>query len=82
MLNFAASKPRVKGGTGPPVPPDPHLGNIGILVQRRICEKPWSCKNRFERDSFHYLNHLNPFLKEFLELLFVVMDHLTLNTYQ
>ena len=26
MLNFGASKPRVKGGAGPPGPPlDPHL---------------------------------------------------------
>ena len=30
MLNFGASKPRVKGGPGPPGPPlDPHLIIMG-----------------------------------------------------
>ena len=29
MLNFGASKPRVKGGPGPPGPPlDPHLSKL------------------------------------------------------
>ena len=29
MLNFGASKPRVKGGPGPPGPPlDPHLKEV------------------------------------------------------
>ena len=31
MLNFGASKPRVKGGPGPPGPPlDPHLNLVRL----------------------------------------------------
>ena len=43
MLNFGASKPRVKGGPGPPGPPlDPHLKtiylNLSIFVHTVISE--------------------------------------------
>ena len=35
MLNFGASKPRVKGGPGPPGPPlDPHLKGLQIADNR------------------------------------------------
>ena len=33
MLNFGASKPRVKGGPGPPGPPlDPHLALRQLII--------------------------------------------------
>ena len=40
MLNFGASKPRVKGGLGPGAPLDPHLGWVCVWYPSMPCRFP------------------------------------------
>ena len=50
MLNFGASKPRVRGGPGPPgPPPDPHL------VKANNCLKGWQCALQVRFNNRHFV---------------------------
>ena len=50
MLNFGASKPRVKGGPGPPEPPW-----IRTWIDRSI-DKNWTFHNRMRSSKYYSVN--------------------------